>query len=272
MEQFNKYVEELTSMVVQYAPKLVLALLVLFVGLSIINRISAWMSRAMQKSGVGDDIRPFLASMLSFLLKVLLIFSVAGIVGIETTSFVAMLAAAGFAIGIALQGSLSNFAAGILILIFRPYKVGDLIGVESQTGHVKEIQMLNTIMLALDNRTIIIPNAMAISGIITNLSAQQYLRVDLQIAIPYEESFELVREIILDALKGTPKVLDTPAPFVGIEDFDSHSVTVAMRPYASTEDYWDVYFEAHRRVKRALSENGIRVAYAEGVELGQIGL
>lgn len=270
MEQFSKYMDEMTGMAMQYAPRLVLAILVLIIGLRVINKIADWMSRAMHKGGVGDDIRPFLASIMGIALKILLIFSAAGIVGIETTSFVAVLAAAGFAVGMALQGSLSNFAAGILILIFRPYKVSDLIRVEDQTGHVKEIQMLNTIIITLDNRTVIIPNAMAISGIITNLTAQQFLRIDLQVAISYEENFERVRTLILDVIRTTPKVLASPEPFVGIEQFESHNLMLAVRPYALTEDYWDVYFECYRRIRHVLGEHGVKIAYPEGVKIDKI--
>lgn len=270
MEQFSKYMDEMTGMVMQYAPRLVLAILVLIIGLRVINKIADWMSKAMHKSGVGEDIRPFLASIMGIALKILLIFSAAGIVGIETTSFVAVLAAAGFAVGMALQGSLSNFAAGILILIFRPYKVSDLIKVEDQTGHVKEIQMLNTIIITLDNRIVIIPNAMAISGIITNLTAQQFLRVDLQVAISYEENFEKVRTLILDVIRTTPKVLASPEPFVGIEQFDSHNLMLAVRPYALTEDYWDVYFECYRRIRHIMGEHGIKIAYPEGVKIDKV--
>jgi len=272
MEQFNVYAEQFMHMLVEYAPRLLLAIVLLLVGLSVSNKISEWASRAMARRGVGDDIRPFLASMINVLLKVLLIFSVAEIVGIETTSFVAMLAAAGFAVGLALQGSLSNFAAGVLVLIFRPYKSGDLIQVNGFIGNVIEIQILNTIIATPDNKTVIVPNSMAISGIIVNLSARNYLRIDLNVMIPYEENFEKVQELLLDTLRNTPKVLVDPAPFVGIEKFDSHNIVLAIRPYATVEDYWDVYFEANRRVKRTLGEHGIRMAYAEGMELGAIGM
>lgn len=271
MEQFSVYANQLMQLAVAYAPKLILALLLLLVGLAVSNKVSDWASKAMKKRGVGDDIRPFLASMVNVVLKVMLIFSVAGIVGIETSSFVAMLAAAGFAVGLALQGSLSNFAAGVLILIFRPYKTGDLIQVNDHIGNVIEIQILNTIIATPDNKMVIIPNSMAISGIIVNLSARKYLRVDLNVMIPYEENFERVQEMLLQTLRDTPKVLADPAPFVGIERFDSHNIVLAIRPYANVEDYWDVYFESNQRVKRALGEHGIKMAYAEGVELGGIG-
>lgn len=272
MDQISTYADKIAEMVINYAPKIGLAVIVLLIGLRFINKIVDWLIKAMSKSGISQDIQPFLGSMLGISLKVLLLFSVAGIIGIETTSFVAVLAAAGFAVGMALQGSLSNFASGVMILIFRPYKVGDLIEVEDQTGNVDEIQIFNTIVTTLDNRTIIIPNSLAISGIITNLSTNKHLRVDLNVTMPYSEDFEKVEDIILSTLKETPKVLESPAPFVGIETFDSHNIVLAVRPYANTDDYWDVYFEANRRVKKALSQNGVKVAYSEGVEMGEIGL
>lgn len=271
MEVLTRYVSVFMETIVQYAPSLILAILALLIGLRIINRVSNIIEKYMKQAGVGDDIRPFLTSMMNISLKILLVFSVAGIVGIETTSFVAVLAAAGFAVGLALQGSLSNFASGVMILIFHPYRSGDLIEIDGQMGHVKEIQIFNTIIITLDNKTVIIPNSMAVSGIITNLSAQKILRVDLNITMPYEEEFDKVEAILLEAVKNTPKVLENPAPTVGIESFDSHNVVLAVRPYATTEDYWDVYFEVNRNIKKAMGENGIKVAYSEGVELGSIG-
>ena len=230
MENLNGYLQQFTSMIIEYAPKLGLALLVLLVGLRVINRLVDFVSMMMEKNGLNEDIRPFLSSIISVGLKLLLIFSVAGIIGIETTSFVAVLAAAGFAVGMALQGSLSNFASGVMILIFRPYKVKDLIQIEETQGHVDEIQIFNTIITTLDNRTVIIPNTMAISGIIVNLSARKYLRVDLNVTMPYAEDFPKVEAIIMEAVKNTPKVLADPAPFVGIESFDSHNIVLGRSP------------------------------------------
>ncbi|MEN0005374.1 MAG: mechanosensitive ion channel family protein [Bacteroidota bacterium] len=271
MEEFTGYFQFIPELVMKYAPQLLLAIIVLIVGLRVVNRLSDFVMDLMERSGVSKDIRPFLGSFLNIALKVLLLFSVAGIIGIETTSFVAVLAAAGFAVGMALQGSLSNFASGVMILIFRPYQVGDLIEVEDIMGHVEAVQIFNTIIITLENKMVILPNSVAMGGIITNLSAKEYLRVDLNVTMPYGEEFDKVEAIILDALKSTPKVLETPAPFVGIESFDSHSIVLAFRPYSTPEDYWDVYFEANRRVKKAMGEAGIRVAYSEGIELGDIG-
>ncbi len=271
MEQLGTYAEQISSLAIQYAPKLLLAIIVLLIGLRIVNKVSDVAGKSMKKSGLSDDIRPFLVNMINVALKLLLIFSVAGIVGIETTSFVAVLAAAGFAVGLALQGSLSNFASGVMILIFHPYRSGDLVEIEGQMGHVAAIQIFNTIITTLDNRTVIVPNSTAVNGIITNLSTREHLRVDLNVTMPYGEDFPKVEAIVLEALKNTPKVLTNPEPFVGIETFDSHNIVLAARPYAKTEDYWDVYFEANRRIKEALSQNKVQVAYSEGVELGPIG-
>ncbi len=271
METVEKYVELITEMLIKYTPKVLLALLLLWIGFRVINRMVKSGLHAMERSGLSQDVSPFLASLMGIMLKTLLVFSAAGIVGIETTSFVAALAAAGFAIGLALQGSLGNFAAGIIILIFRPYRAGDLVTIGDFTGHVVEVQIFNTVIATLDNRTVILPNSEAINGAITNLSTRKILRVDMEVPMPYSEDFEHVEKVVLEALRGTPYVLSEPAPFVGIHVFDSHSIKLAVRPYAEAEHYWDVHFAAQRNIKRAMHENGIGVAYAEGMELGKIG-
>lgn len=267
----DKVTTQFIPMVLAYAPKVLLALVVLIIGLWIIGRISGVISKALEKSGLDKDIRPFLTSIISVLLKVLLVFAVAEMVGIKTTSFVAILAAASFAIGMALQGSLANFAAGVMIMIFKPYRTGDLINTQGQIGHVKEVQIFNTILTTPDHKTTIIPNSLAISGVVENLSTQEKLRVDLNVNVPYNASFPEVKKVILDAIDRTPKVLSEPAPFVGIESYDSHSIKLAVRPYATTADYWDVYFGTYENVKAALAASGAQVAYPEGVDFGPMG-
>jgi len=246
---------------IAWAPKLVGAILVLLIGLWIVNMIVNMISKAMSKSGLDRDVIPFLTSMISVLLKVMLVLSVAGMVGIQTTSFVALIGMAGLAIGMALQGTLGHFASGVMILIFKPYRVGDLVKLQGELGHVEEIQVFNTIVKSLDNKKVIIPNGIATSGIMTNLSANDYLRVDLNVAMPYEEDFDKVQQIVLDALKSTPHVLDSPSPVVEIEKFDAHNVLLAVRPFAKCEHYWDVYFGSYRNIKAALGNANIKVAY-----------
>ncbi len=270
-----EYIKEKLDGVIQagfeYAPKLVLAIVTLFIGLWIIKNLERIIGTWMERSGLSNDIRPFLQSLLSVALKVLLVFTVASMVGIETTSFVAVLGAMAFAVGMALQGSLGNFAAGVMVLIFKPYKTGDWIEIGDNMGKVSEIQMFNTIIKTFTNKTIIIPNGIAISDVITNLSTDRYVRLDLNVYMPYEEEFEKVRPIILEALRTIPEVLEEPLPDVGIEQFDTHSIILAVRPYCLPDDYGKVHLEALRKVKAALGANGIKVAYSEGVELGKIG-
>jgi len=271
METINHYLKLAQDAIILHGSSLVLGIIVLWVGMKILNKVLDKLNDFMLKKGMDNDLRPFIHSLLSAILKMLLILVVASMVGIPITSFVAILAAVSFAIGMALQGSLSNFASGIMILIFKPYKQGDLIDVDGKIGHVKEIQIFNTIIIGLDNKMVIIPNSMVMSGVITNMTAEGHLRVELSVNMPYSEDFNRVESIILDAVKNTPKVLADPAPLVGIHTYDSHYIILAIWPYALTEDYWDVYFNVNRNVKKALSDNGVQVAYTEGMELGPIG-
>jgi len=261
MEFLLEKSDSLIQNLIAWAPKLVGAILVLIIGLWIVNKVTNMISKAMVKSGLDTDLIPFLTSLISVVLKVMLILSVAGMVGIETTSFIALIGMAGLAFGMALQGTLGHFASGVMILIFKPYSVGDLVNLQGELGHVEEIQVFNTVVKSLDNKKVIIPNGIATSGIMTNLSANDYLRVDLNVAMPYEEDFDKVQAIIMEAVKQTPKVLSNPAPVVEIEKFDEHNVLLAVRPFATCEDYWDVYFGTYKNVKAALGKANIKVAY-----------
>lgn len=261
MEQLLAKSETLIENLIAWAPKIVGAIAVLIIGLWVIGRIVKFCRRAMEESGLDRDIVPFLTSIISVILKILLLLSIAGMVGIETTSFIALIGAAGLAIGMALQGTLGHFAAGVMVLIFKPYRVGDLVDIQGVVGTVEEIQVFNTVINTLDNKKVIMPNGIATSGIMTNLSATEFLRVDLNVAMPYEEDFEKVKGIIMDAINKTPKVLAEPAPYVEIEKFDAHNLLLAVRPHATCEDYWEVYFGTYKSIKAALGAAGIKVAY-----------
>ncbi len=245
---------------IEWAPKLLSAIVVLLIGFWIAGWLTRLVGRAMDRSGLDQDVQPFLKSLVSVILKILVVITAAGVVGIEVTAFAALIAAAGLAIGLALQGTLGHFAAGVMILIFKPYRVGDLVDIQGVVGHVNEIQVFNTIITTLDHKRVIIPNGIATSGIMTNLSTEGKLRVDLNVAMPYEEDFEKVRAIISKAVLSTDKILPDE-PTIEIEKFDENNVLLAVRPYATPEDYWDVYFGAYRNIKKALGEEGITVAY-----------
>ena len=251
MEQINSYVQLIVEKVLGYAPKIGLALLVLFIGMKVINKLASLAVKAMKRAGVSANILPFINSLVGISLKVLLIFSVAGIVGVEVTSFVAVLAAAGFAVGLALQGSLGNFAAGIIILVFKPYKVGDWIEVDERFGKVEEIQIFNTLIITPGRKTLIIPNGQVIENIVTNYSKKGHIRMELNVTMPYAESFPRIKQIIYDELLAIPEVLKDPEPEVGIESYDSHSIVIAVRPYVEPDNFWEVTFEAYERIKAA---------------------
>ena len=253
-------ISELTSTLVQWAPKLVSALLVLIIGFWIVGWIVKLIRKAMDRSGIDKDVQPFLLSLCSVTLKVLVVITAAGVVGVEVTAFAALIAAAGLAIGMALQGTLGHFAAGVMVLIFKPYRVGDLVDIQGTVGHVQEIQVFNTIIKTLDNKKVIMPNGVATKDIMTNLSSFEKLRVDLNVAMPYEEDFDKVQEIIKGALANvSAKLPDEPT--IEIEKFDEHNVLLAVRPYSTPEDYWDVYFQSYKEIKEAFGKAGIKVAY-----------
>lgn len=271
-EQINSYLDTAGNMVIEYAPKVLAAIVILFIGVKIINKIVSIAVKALTAKGIGTDLAPFLGSMVGILLKILLVFTVAGILGIDVAAFVGILAAASFAVGMALQGSLANFAAGILIIIFRPYKVGDWIQVPGEFfGQVEEIQIFNTIMVTPGHKTLIVPNGEVINGVVTNYSVKGHIRLELSFLMAYEESFPKLKGIISDALQGLEYILDEPKPQIGIESYDTHNIIVAVRPYVTPDHYWEATFEVNERIKNALSANGIRMAYSEGVELGAIG-
>lgn len=272
MDTIQEYLEQITSMVIEYAPKLALAGIVLYAGLRIVTRLGKILDKAMKRAGIGREVRPFLVSFSNVALKILLAFTAASIIGVDMTSFIAVLAAAGFAVGLALQGSLANFAAGILILLFRPYKVGDWVEISDRFGKVEEVQIFNTIIETPGNKTLIVPNGQVIEGIVTNYSKKGLIRMELQVTMPYEESFPKVRDIIIGQLNKIPKVLEHPIPEVGIEAFESHSIVIAVRPYVKPDDFWEVHFEVYERIKAAFHAQNIKVAYSEGVEMGVIGL
>lgn len=250
----------LMDQAITWAPKILIALLILWIGFMIVNAITKFAGKAMDRSGLDKDLTPFLKSLISAVLKVLVVITAAGTLGIEMTAFIALIGMAGLAIGMALQGTLAHFAAGVMVLIFKPYRVGDLVDIQGTVGHVDEIQVFNTIINTLDNKKVIMPNGIATSGIMTNLTSNGKLRVDLNVAMPYEEDFDKVKGIIRGALdKVAERLPDEPT--IEIEKFDENNVLLAVRPYATDATYWDVYFNSYREIKKALGEAGITVAY-----------
>ena len=265
------YAQRGIDFILALLPSILAGLAILIGGFWVANRADDVLEKSLERSGLSPEIRGFFGSMLTILIKGFVVLTAAGMFGFETSSLIAVLAAAGFAIGFALQGSLSNFAAGILILLFRPFKVGDWIGVGDSFGKVESIQILNSIIVSPGQKTLIIPNADVIGGVVTNFSAKGKIRLELSIPMGYESSFPQVKEIISKALQQVALVHQDPAPIIGIETYDSHNIIVGVKPYVDPDDFWEATYECNRVIKAALSAHNIPMAYSEGVELGKIG-
>lgn len=263
MEQVNQYALKFYELAIAYAPRLLLALATLLVGLWLINLVIKITKSGLEKSNTDPTLINFFSNLISWGLKALLIISVASMIGIATTSFIAILGAAGLAVGLALQGSLANFAGGVLIMIFKPYKLGDLVEAQGHLGEVKDIQIFVTILVSLDNKQVIIPNGVMSNGTITNISAEGKLRVDLSVGIGYNEDINKAKKVIQQVMEAHDKVLQEPAAYVGVDSMGDSSVNLVVRPYTTPADYWDVYFDINQQVKEALDKNNIVIPFPQ---------
>lgn len=263
----EKYLAALKNLLIEYSPKVLTALAILIVGLFIISLIIKMTKKVMKKRGVDETLQKFLGNLLGWTLKILLFVSVIAKLGVETTSFAAILAAAGLAIGLALQGSLSNFAGGALIMIFKPFKVGDLIEAQGELGAVKEIEIFTTKLIGLSNKEIIIPNGALSNGNILNYTSLETRRVDLVIGVSYDADIKQTKEVLMNVLKSDKKVLQNPEPTVNVSELADSSVNFAVRPWCKSADYWDVYFGITEACKLALDKAEIEIPYPHQVEI-----
>lgn len=264
--EFNdlqKYIDQGVAIVMERGPKILLAILVLIIGLRLIKFAVKLLNKTFEARNIDVTLRPFISNLINWILKVLLIVTVADMIGIENTSFVAIIGAAGLAVGFALQGTLANFAGGVLILIFKPFKVGDLIEGQGHLGVVEEIEIFVTKILTPDNRLVIIPNGALSNGSLKNLTAKDSVRVDLTIGIAYDEDVKLARTLLVEVMKNHDKVLAEPAPFVGVAELADSAINLAVRPWCNPADYWDVYFDILEGSKDALDKAGITIPFPQ---------
>ena len=263
MQNIDAFTTKAIELVMIYAPKFILAIITLFVGLWLIGLITKVTRKAMEKTKTDKTLIPFITNLLSWGLKLLLFISAASMVGIATTSFIAVLGAAGLAIGLALQGSLGNFAGGVLILIFKPYNVGELIEAQGHLGVVKEVQIFNTILLTPDNKRVIIPNGAVSNGSVVNYSAEGLLRVDLVIGIAYESDIPKAKEVLYKAMSDHELVLQDPQSTVAVSELADSSVNLVVRPWCKVSDYWQGYFDITEAAKVNLEQNGITIPFPQ---------
>jgi small conductance mechanosensitive channel len=255
--------EQAITLTMNYGPKLLLALFTLIIGMWLVNRVVGLARRTMESRKVEPTLGRFLTSLASVGLKALLLISVAGMIGIETTSFIAVLGAAGLAVGLALQGSLANFAGGVLILMFRPFKVGHVVDAGGAVGTVHEIGILNTVLKTFDNKTIIIPNGAVANNQIINMSLEENRRVDWVFGVGYDDDIRKVKDVIQGLLDAEERILKEPATTVALNAFGESSVDFVVRAWVKAPDFWPVYWDMNERVKEAFDAEGISIPFPQ---------
>ena len=251
-------------MIMEYGSRVLLAVITLAIGWWLINNLTRKVSKLLAMRNADQALQGFIGSLANIVLKVLLIVSVASMIGVETTSFVAAIGAAGLAIGLALQGSLANFAGGVLILLFRPFRIGDLIEAQGISGTVDSIQIFHTVLRTGDNKTIIVPNGNLSNGIITNHNRQTTRKVVFDIAVDYQADLQKAREVLLELAKDE-RVLTDPAPEAVISTLGDSSITVSLRVWVKTADYWNVMFMFNELSRDRLKAAGIDIPFPQRV-------
>jgi small conductance mechanosensitive channel len=248
---------------VDLAINIVTALVIFFVGKWVANLITKAIRRLMQKQEVDKTLETFVSNLIRMVLMVFVVIAAISAVGIQTTSLIAVLGAAGLAVGLALQGSLSNFAAGVLIVLFRPYKVGDWIEAAGVAGSVVSVQILQTILKTGDNKQVIVPNSQIMGSIITNYSANDTRRVDMVVGVGYGDDIDKVRKIIEELVAAEDRILDEPACTIAVSELADSSVNFVVRPWVNTADYWGVKFDLTEAIKKRFDEEGVSIPYPQ---------
>ncbi|MFJ4347885.1 mechanosensitive ion channel family protein [Pseudomonas sp. NPDC089401] len=264
VDQLVRQSQTWIPLIMEYGSRVLLALLTLAVGWWIINRVSARLGKLVGLRNADLALQGFISTLSNIVLKVLLMVSVASMIGIETTSFVAAIGAAGLAIGLALQGSLANFAGGVLILMFRPFRIGDWIEAQGVSGTVDSIQIFHTVLRTGDNKTVIMPNGSLSNGIITNTNRQPTRKVVFDVGVDYEADLQKARQVLLE-LAQDPRVLPDPAPQAVVSTLGDSSITVSLRLWTKTSDYWDVMFMLNEHARDRLKAEGIDIPFPQRV-------
>lgn len=256
-------VSKLIDLSVSLGSKLITALIVFWIGRWIIRKINRVVVNIMEKRRVEASLFSFTRSLIRITLNFILIIILISVLGIETSSFIALFASAGVALGMALSGTLQNFAGGVMILLFKPFKVGDFIEAQGQSGSVKEIQIFNTIITTPDNKVIIIPNGGLSTGITKNYSKEELRRVDWEFGIAYGDSYDKARAVIERLLQEDGRILKDPAPFIALNSLGESSVNIVVRVWAKASDYWDIFFQMNEKVYKTFSEKKLSIPFPQ---------
>lgn len=265
--EIQNYFETIKNLILEYSPKFVVAILILLIGLWATSFITKAAKKLMVSRNVELTLSNFIGNLIFWTLRILLFVTVISKLGIETSAFVTILGAAGLAIGLSLQGSLSNFAGGILIILFKPFRLGDFIEAQGVLGTVKDIKIFSTVITSPDNKQIIIPNAALSNGVITNYTVNGIRRVDLILSVDYSTDLQLAKSTIETVLKSIPEVLNEPEAAVFITNLATSSIDFAVRPFTLTDNYWKVKSDVLEKTKQAFDQVGIEIPYPHQVEI-----
>ncbi|NOY37221.1 MAG: mechanosensitive ion channel [Chlorobi bacterium] len=255
----EKYSQKLIDLAMIYGPRLIGAIVVLILGWWFIRLIVKGIRKAMGRSKIEPSLQTFISSLSAMTLKVLLVISVMSMMGIAMTSFIAVLGAAGLAVGMALSGTLQNFAGGVMILLFKPFKVGDMIEAQGYTGSVSEIQIFSTMLKTPDNRLIIIPNGPLATGTLTNYSTGETRRVEWTFGIGCGDDYDLATRVLKRFIDENIRILKDPAPFIALKELSNSSVNIVVRVWVRSADYWDVFFEMNEKVYKEFGKEGLNI-------------
>ena len=253
--------EFLTNAALTLGSKIIQIVLIWIVGRWLSKRLISMTQTMMKKKKTDASIQTFLVSFIDIVTLIILLIIIISVVGIDTSSFIALFASAGVAIGMALSGTLQNFAGGVMVLLFRPYKVGDYIEAQGQAGTVKEIQIFNTLIQTPDNRIIIVPNGPLSTGIINNYSREATRRVDFSFSISYGDDYELAKRVLLDIINKDERIAKTPAPFVELGSLGASSINITVRVWCDAADYWGIFFDMNKAVYKTFPEKGLNFPY-----------
>ena len=259
----NKLIEFMQTDGLAFGIDLALALVIFFLGRFFVRLVVRTLSKTMQNNGVEKTLETFICNLVSMALLVVVVIAAIGQVGIQTTSFIAIFGAAGLAVGLALQGSLSNFASGVLIVLFRPYKVGDFVEAAGISGSVEQVQILTTILKTGDNKQVIVPNSQIMDTIITNYSAHDTRRVDMVVGVSYEDDLDKVRKTLEGIIAADDRILLDPAPKIAVAELADSSVNFVVRPWCATSDYWAVMWDLTETIKKRFDQEGISFPFPQ---------
>lgn len=253
----------MTDTILKLVGNVVIAAAILLAGLWLAKKLKGWVVKLMEKRGIDAMLASFLSSIIHILLVAFVVIAALGQLGIQTTSLIAVIGAAGLAVGLALQSSLSNFASGVMIIALRPFKVGDFIEAGGVNGVVEGIQIFSTQMRTGDNKLIIVPNGSITSNTITNFSARETRRVDMKFGISYDDDIKSAKQVLQELVDADERILDDPAPVIAVAELADNSINLIVRPWVKTADYWNVYWDMTEAVKQRFDQEGLHIPYPQ---------